>query len=143
MSYDASNIFALILRGDIPCHRIFEDDKTLAFLDVVPSSRGHSLIIPKARVENLFSADASTLFACMSTAQKVARILRDRLKADGVQIVQRNGAVAGQSVFHLHFHAIPCYAGEVLLPEGTGKQADPSDLALLAADLFSALNSAT
>jgi histidine triad (HIT) family protein len=111
MPYDPSNIFAKILRGEIPCHKIFEDDHTLAFMDVMPQVEGHCLVIPKQASRNLLDADPKVLGHLMTTTQKVAAAAMKAFNADGVQIRQYNEDVAGQTVFHLHFHVLPIKEG--------------------------------
>src|SRR5690606_19719099 len=107
MSYDPSNIFGKILRGEIPAHKVYEDDDALVMMDIFPQSRGHTLIIPKAASRNLLDADPAALAAVMPLVQKVAKAAKAATKADGIRLVQYNEAPAGQSVFHLHFHIIP------------------------------------
>jgi histidine triad (HIT) family protein len=109
--YEPDNIFAKILRGEIPCHAVYEDEHTLAFMDVMPQSEGHTLVIPKTPSRNLLDADPTTFMWLMPTVQKIARAAKRALHAHGVQIVQFNEAPAGQTVFHLHFHVIPIYEG--------------------------------
>ena len=128
MTYDPNNIFAKILRGEIPCHKIYEDEHTLAFMDVMPQVDGHCLVIPKAGSRNLLDADPSTLVPLMATVQKVARASKAAFNADGVQIRQYNEPAAGQTVFHLHFHILPLNEGQSLRPH-TGKMADHGLLA--------------
>ena len=131
MSYDSSNIFAKILRGEIPAHKVYEDASALVMMDIFPQSRGHLLIIPKASSRNLFDADPATLSAIMPLVQRVARALLAATNADGIRLAQFNEASAGQSVFHLHFHLIPAYEGTSVAPHGGGK-ADDTELAALA-----------
>lgn len=114
MSYDPNNPFAKILRDDMPAVRVFEDDRTLAFMDVMPQSDGHTLIIPKERVEDIFDVSPETLDAVIATTQRVALAVRTAFRPAGVQIMQLNGSAAGQTVFHLHFHVIPRYGEEPL-----------------------------
>ena len=128
MTYDPNNIFAKVLRGEIPCHKIYEDEHTLAFMDVMPQVDGHCLVIPKAGSRNLLDADPSTLVPLMATVQKVARASKAAFNADGVQIRQYNEPAAGQTVFHLHFHILPLNEGQSLRPH-TGKMADHGLLA--------------
>ena len=138
-SYDASNIFAKILRGEAPAVKVFEDDVALAFMDIFPQSRGHLLVIPKGSTAvNLFDEDPSTLQALIVRVQRIARAAAKALSPDGVRIVQFNGAPAGQTVFHLHFHVIPVYEGTRLAPHAGGK-ADPAELEALAAKIRAAL----
>ena len=127
MPYDVNNIFAKILRGEIPSHKIYEDAATFAFMDAMPQSDGHVLVIPKAASTGLDDADPKVLAELMGTVQKLAPLIRDAMGADGYRIAQFNGAAAGQTVFHLHFHIIPMYAGVPLRPH-TGKMADPAVL---------------
>ncbi len=128
MTYDANNIFAKILRGEIPAHKIYEDEHTLAFMDVMPQVEGHCLVIPKAGSRNLLDAEPSTLTPLMATVQKVASAAKAAFKADGVQIRQYNEPAAGQTVFHLHFHIMPMNEGQPLRGH-SGKMADQGLLA--------------
>lgn len=107
MPYDRSNIFARILRGEIPCVKIYEDDKTLAFLDVMPQAEGHTLVVPKEEAENLFELSPEGAAALIATTQKVAKAVKTALSVPGLMVVQLNGRAAGQSVFHIHMHIIP------------------------------------
>ena len=111
MSYDPSNVFARILRGEIPAHKVFEDEQTLAFMDVMPQVDGHTLVIPKVEAENIFDLPPESLAATIFTTQRVARAVRKAFDAPGVMIAQLNGRGAGQSVFHIHFHVLPRYEG--------------------------------
>ena len=111
MAYDTNNVFARILRGDIPAHKVFEDEHTLAFMDVMPQTDGHTLVIPKVPAENLFDLPEAALAATILTTQRVARAVRKAFDCPGVMIAQLNGSDAGQSVFHIHFHIIPRKAG--------------------------------
>ena len=139
MSYDASNIFAKVLRGEIPAHKVYEDDVALVMMDIFPQSRGHTLIVPKAPSRNLLDADPATLSSIMPLVQKVAQALKAATGADGVRLVQFNEAPAGQTVFHLHFHLIPVYQGVPLDAHGGGK-ADDAELAEMARSIAAALN---
>lgn len=107
MTYDTNNIFVRILRGELPCHKVYEDEHTLAFMDVMPQAPGHTLVIPKAAGTGILDVPTEALMATIATTQKVARAVKTALDAPGVMIVQLNGAPAGQTVFHLHFHIIP------------------------------------
>jgi histidine triad (HIT) family protein len=111
MPYDRSNIFAKILRGEIPCVKIYEDDKTLAFMDVMPQAEGHTLVLPKEEAEDIFSLSPASAAAVIQTAQKVAKAVKAATGAPGVMLVQLNGKAAGQSVFHIHMHVIPRHHG--------------------------------
>ncbi|MCS6761429.1 MAG: HIT family protein [Candidatus Devosia symbiotica] len=131
MTYDPSNIFAKILRGEIPAHKVFEDNVALVMMDIFPQSRGHCLIISKAASRNLLDADPTVLSAIIPLVQRVAKAAKAATNADGVRLVQFNEALAGQTVFHLHFHVIPVYEGVALGDHGGG-QADSVELAELA-----------
>jgi histidine triad (HIT) family protein len=131
MTYDPKNIFAKILRGEIPCHKIYEDDHTLAFMDVMPQVEGHCLVVPKAPSRGLLDADPAVLAHVMATVQKVAAAAVKATGADGFQIRQYNEAAGGQTVFHLHVHILPMKEGVGLKPH-TGKMADHGELAMSA-----------
>ena len=109
--YDDQNIFARILRGEIPCVKVYEDDKTLAFLDVMPQAEGHTLVVPKEAAENIFELSPEGAAALIQTVQKVAKAVKAATDAPGVMLAQLNGSAAGQSVFHIHMHIIPRHAG--------------------------------
>jgi histidine triad (HIT) family protein len=112
--YDPNNIFGKILRGEVPCHRLHEDGETLAFMDVMPQSPGHALVIPKKASRNLLDADPVAFAPALAVVQKLARAIKTAMAADGIMIAQFNEAAAGQTVFHLHFHVIPRYVGQEL-----------------------------
>ena len=131
--YDDTNIFAKMIRGEAPCARIYEDAETLAFLDLFPQSRGHALVISKtARARNLLDVEPAALRTLTATVQKEARGLATALSPDGLVVTQFNGAAAGQTVFHLHFHLIPRYEGVPTAGHGGARMADPDELAALA-----------
>ncbi len=130
-AYDDGNIFAKILRGEIPCHRVFEDDVVLAFMDVMPRVPGHVLVVPKAPSRGLLDASADTLAALMPRVQRVAAAVVAAMQADGLTLTQYNGAAGGQSVFHLHVHLLPRHDGQALSPEG-GPMERPEVLAEIA-----------
>ncbi len=109
MPYDPNNVFAKILRGEAPAHKVYEDDATLAFMDIMPQTKGHTLVIPRAEAENIFDLSPEMLAATIKTTQRVAGAVRAAFQPAGVMIGQLNGAMAGQTVFHLHFHVIPRY----------------------------------
>jgi len=111
MTYDSNNVFAKIIRGEIPSVRIYEDDKTLAFMDAMPQADGHVLVIPKEAAENIFELSPEGAGALMATTQRVAKAVKKGLGTPGIMVAQLNGAAAGQSVFHVHFHIIPRSAG--------------------------------
>ena len=106
-TYDDNNIFAKILRGEIPSFKVYEDDDTLAFMDVMPQSPGHTLVIPKAGSRNLLDADPAVLSKTIPVVQKIAVAAKKAFAADGIQLVQFNEPASGQTVYHLHFHIIP------------------------------------
>lgn len=134
-TYDDANIFARIVRGEIPSAKIFEDDEVLAFMDAFPQSRGHCLVISKtSRARNLLDVEPQVLSTMMAAVQKLTRAVRAALKPDGIVVTQFNGAPAGQTIFHLHFHVIPRREGEPLGRHGAG-MADMDDLKQLAAQI--------
>jgi histidine triad (HIT) family protein len=141
VAYDPKNIFAKILRGEIPAHKIYEDGSTVAILDVMPHSDGHALIIPKAEAENLFDLDPAMAEAVIRAGQRVALAARQVFRPDGMTLMQFNGAEAGQTVFHFHLHVIPRYAGQPLRAHGRDF-ADPAVLAEQAERLREVLVSA-
>lgn len=118
MSYDPTNIFARILRGEIPCVKVFENDKTLAFMDVMPEADGHVLVIPKENAQTILDLSAEGMAAMMATTQKIAIAIDKGLKPDGILLKQYNRPAAGQSVFHVHFHVVPRWDGVGLAPHG-------------------------
>jgi len=138
MDYDQDNIFARIVRGEIPCHRVYEDADTLAFMDIMPKVAGHTLVIPKASATDIFSAPPELLAATIRTTQRIAAAIKMAFNPPGVMIAQLNGLGAGQTVFHLHFHVIPRYSGADFDMHG-GPKADPAVLAAHAARIRAAL----
>jgi len=137
--YDPSNVFARILRGELPKALIFEDADSLAFMDAFPQSHGHCLVIPKTgQARNLLDAAPEILGPLTLTVQKVARAVQAALRPDGIVITQFNGAAAGQTVYHLHVHIIPRWQGEALRPHG-GDMADPAELRATAARITAAI----
>jgi histidine triad (HIT) family protein len=137
-AYDPNNIFAKILRGEMPCHKVYEDHKVLAFLDIMPRAPGHTLVLPKAPARNLLDVAADDLAAVMTVVQKVARVSVDVFGADGVTLQQFNESAGGQVVFHLHVHVIPRKEGVALKPPASVKEA-PDVLAEQANKLAAAL----
>jgi histidine triad (HIT) family protein len=127
MSYDTSNIFAKILRGEIPCTKVYEDEHTIAFMDIMPQADGHTLVVPKAPSVNMLDADSANFGPLFSTVQKIARAVKAGMGADGIVITQFNEAAAGQTVFHLHVHVIPRWEG-VALRKHSGAMADAAVL---------------
>ena len=138
MPYDSNNIFAKILRSEIPCVKVYEDAKTLAFMDVMPQGAGHTLVVPKAASRNLLDASPNVLATLMPAIQKIAVAVKAAFAADGVTIMQFNEPAAGQTVFHLHVHVIPRFDGVPLRPH-TGKMEDQGVLAANAAKLRAAI----
>jgi histidine triad (HIT) family protein len=128
MTYDPNNIFAKILRGEIPCHKVYEDADTIAFMDVMPQAPGHTLVVPKAASRNLLDADPAALAKLIGAVQKIARAVKSACNADGLSIMQYNEPAGGQSVFHLHFHVVPRMDGVALKPH-SGKMEDGAVLA--------------
>ncbi|AYC33786.1 HIT family protein [Pseudomonas cavernae] len=134
-TYDPQNIFALIIKGDAPCFKLYEDDDVLAFLDLFPQSYGHTLVVPKrAAARNMLDIDPDNLCKMMLAVQKLTRVLVDELQPEGVQVAQFNGAPAGQTVFHIHMHIVPRYAGQGLGMHAANK-ADVAELEKLQARL--------
>src|SRR5690606_29187679 len=111
MAYDNNNIFAKIIRGEAPSFKVHEDERTLAFMDVMPQSEGHTLVIPKSPAENMFDLSADDATNLMRVTQKVAVAVKRAIKAPGIMIAQLNGPEAGQTVFHIHMHIIPRWHG--------------------------------
>jgi histidine triad (HIT) family protein len=131
-AYDDGNIFAKMVRGEAPCAKVYEDDEVMAFLDLFPQSRGHTLVISKtSRARNLLDVEPAALQTLIVGVQKVARGVREALKPDGFVVTQFNGTPAGQTVFHLHFHIIPRWEDQPLGAHG-GRMADTVELAELA-----------
>ena len=136
--YDDSNIFARILRGEIPCHKVHEDDDLIAFMDVMPQAEGHVLVVPKKASRNLRDADPSVFGPAVTMVQKLGNAAMRAFGADGFRLVQFNEAPAGQTVFHLHFHMIPAYGG-VPLRGHSGQMEDKAVLVANAEKLKAAL----
>jgi len=139
-AYDPNNIFAKILRGELPCHKIYEDDRVLAFLDIMPRAPGHALVLPKAPARNILDATPDDLAHVIKVAQQIARVSVDVFGADGVTVHQFNESAGGQVVFHLHVHVIPRKNGVALKPPASVKEA-PEVLKEQAARLQAALRS--
>ena len=114
MAYDTDNIFAKILRGEANAHVVLDEEHCLAFMDLMPQSPGHTLVIPKEPAENLFDLSSEGLGTLMATTQRIARAVKAAFEPAGLMILQLNGRDAGQTVFHIHFHVIPRYPGEGL-----------------------------
>lgn len=138
MSYDENNVFAKILRGDLPCHKIHEDNDTFAFLDIMPRSHGHTLVIPKAPATDLYDVDPDVLCTTIQSVKKLAPVICKAMDADGALIQQFNGEAAGQTVFHVHFHIVPRFEG-VPLRAHAGEMEDPDVLTSNAEKIRAAL----
>lgn len=124
MSYDPDNIFAKILRGEIPATKVYEDSQTLVFMDIMPRADGHCLVIPKTPCRNILDASPDQMAAVMITVQKMAHAVMAAFDAGGVTIQQFNEAPGGQEVFHLHFHVLPRHEGVGLRPPGKMEEAE-------------------
>ena len=137
-SYDPNNVFATILRGELPCHKVYEDDRAFAFLDIMPRAPGHALVVPKAPARNILDVDPDVLAHVAKIAQKVAKAGMEVFDADGVTVQQFSEAAGGQVVFHLHVHVIPRKEGIALKPPASVEEA-PDVLAEQAKQLAAAL----
>jgi len=135
-TYDEGNIFAKILRGEMPAARVFEDEHVFAFMDVFPQAKGHTLVIPKhSRARNLLEEEPQILAPLILGVQRVAKAVRTALNPDGIVITQFNGAPAGQTIYHLHFHIIPRWEGVAISRHAEGGMADMEELKALAAQI--------
>lgn len=141
MQYDDTNVFAKILRGELPSHKVYEDDTAIAFMDLMPQGAGHTLVVPKAPSRNLLDADPAVFGPLMAVVQKIARASKQAFAADGVTVIQFNEPAAGQTVFHLHVHVLPRFEGVALKPH-TGQMEKPEVLAEHAEKIRAALASA-
>jgi histidine triad (HIT) family protein len=137
-TYDDTNIFAKVLRGEMPAYKVYEDDKSLAFLDIMPRAPGHTLVIPKSKARNLLDVAPDDLCHVMQVTQKIARAAMKTFDAEGVTLQQFNESAGGQVVFHLHFHIIPRRAGVALKPPASVRET-PETLAEHAKRLGAAL----
>jgi histidine triad (HIT) family protein len=126
--YDQNNIFAKILRGEIPAFKVYEDAQSLAFMDVMPQAQGHTLVIPKTQARNFLDIDPAVLANLIIVTQRVAKAVMAAFEPDGMRIIQFNEPAAGQTVFHIHFHIVPCYEGKALQEHSR----DMADKAILA-----------
>lgn len=136
--YDNENVFAKILRGEMPCFKVYEDEMTFCFMDIMPRGNGHCLVIPKKPARNLLDIDAQSLAAVHITAQKVALAAMEVFSADGISIQQFNEDAGGQEVYHYHVHIIPRVAGVKMGPPGI--MGDMDAIKANGEKLFSALN---
>ena len=140
MTYDDNNVFAKILRGELPCHKVYETDRILAFMDVMPRGDGHVLVIPKSKARNLLDVSPDVLAELVQAVQVVGKAAKSALSADGLTIQQFNERAGGQVVFHIHFHVLPRFDGVPMKPH-TGQMEKPELLAELAAKIRAALPS--
>jgi len=141
MTYDDNNVFAKILRGELPCHKVYETDRVLAFMDVMPRGDGHVLVIPKTKARNLLDVDPDDLADLIKAVQIVGKAAKTAMSADGLTIQQFNESAGGQVVFHIHFHVLPRFEGVALKPH-TGQMEKPEVLADFAAKIRAALPAA-
>jgi histidine triad (HIT) family protein len=137
-SYDPNNLFAKILRGEIPAHKVYEDDKAFCFLDIMPRAPGHALVIPKSPARNILDVAPDDLVHLIKVVQKVARAAQSVFAADGLTIIQFNESASGQTIFHLHFHVIPRKTGVALKPPASFRE-EPAVLSDQALKLAAAL----
>lgn len=128
-------LFCRIVAGELPAHRVSEDERTVAFMDINPTTRGHVLVVPRTHTADLLEIEADDLAACMTTAQRIAGRQRDRLGADGINVLQSTGRVASQVIFHFHLHVIPRYEGDGLVNPLERSAGDAGELAAVAARL--------
>ena len=133
--YDSDNVFARVVRSELPASKVFEDDEVVAFMDLFPQSNGHVLVLSKrSKARNILEVEPEALMSLMLAVRRVARAVDAALTPDGIVVTQFNGAAAGQTVFHLHVHVIPRYADQALKGHG-GTPADPADLARTAEEI--------
>lgn len=137
-AYDPTNVFARILRGELPAHKLYEDADTLALMDIMPMADGHCLVIPKAPARNILDATPVQLAACIKTTQRLSKAVMAAFDASGISIRQANEKIGGQDVFHLHFHVIPRHANVSLRPPASQME-KPEVLAANAGKIRAAL----
>lgn len=137
MAYDNDNIFAKILRHEIPCEKLYEDEDTFVFMDIMPRADGHCLVIPKTPCRNMLDASSEQLTACLNTVQRLSHACMKAFDAEGITLQQFNEPAGGQEVYHLHFHILPRHEGIKLRPPG--QMADFDDLKLQADKIRAAL----
>lgn len=137
MAYDDQNIFAKILRGDLPAIKVYEDDRVLAFMDIMPQADGHTLVIPKSPAETLLDLNPEDAAYTIKIVQKIANAIKNSLNVDGIVLMQLSGAAAGQTVPHVHFHLIPSSVHE--LGKHAVQMGDQEKIKLLAEKIKSAL----
>jgi len=138
MAYDPNNIFAKIVRGEAPCFKVYEDDKTLAFMDIMPQTEGHTLVIPKEGAESIFDLSPDGAAALIKTTKRIAAAVKEVTKSPGIMLAQLNGQAAGQTVHHIHFHIIP-RSGGIDLKLHAREKADFEPLKALAAKIAAAI----
>jgi histidine triad (HIT) family protein len=137
-AYDTNNIFAKILRGELPCYKVYENEHVLAFLDIMPRSMGHTLVIPKAAARNILDISVEDFAHVARGSHKIAHAAKKAYSADGITIAQYSEPSSGQVVYHLHMHVMPCFDGVALLPPASRKE-DAKVLEANAAKLIAAL----
>ncbi|MEE2730175.1 MAG: HIT domain-containing protein [Pseudomonadota bacterium] len=140
MAYDNQNIFAKILRGELPCIKVYEDELTLAFMDIMPQADGHTLVIPKVAAETLFELPATHYEACFATLQKVGNALKKTFSTEGIMMFQLSGTDAGQTVPHLHFHLVPTSIHTLRTRKHAAEMADQAVLKGFAERIVAALD---
>jgi histidine triad (HIT) family protein len=137
--YDRENIFAKMVRGEFNCHKVYEDEYVLSFMDAFPQARGHVLVVPKIEARNLLDIAPEDLAILIQRVQKIAKGVKSALNPDGISMFQFSGAAGGQSVFHLHFHIVPRVEGALLKGHGTFDAANTDELAQLAKEIGAAI----
>lgn len=138
--YDDNNLFAKILRGEVPAVKVYEDDAALAFMDIFPQTRGHMLVVPKGvKARNFLELEEDKVAPLMAVVHRLTKATAKALKPDGITVTQFNGEDSGQTIFHLHFHIIPRYAGQRLAGHGHGNRADIAELEKIAQEIAAAL----
>ena len=138
MMYDSNNIFAKILRNEIPCIKVYEDDQTLAFMDIMPQAQGHTLVLPKEAAETIHDLSDDAAGALIKKVKMVANAVKQALDADGITLFQLNGAAAGQTVPHIHFHILP--GSQTTAIKHASVNADPAELEAVAEKIRAALS---
>jgi histidine triad (HIT) family protein len=120
--YDPNNVFAKILRGDLPCYKVYEDADTIAFMDLMPQSDGHLLVVPREAAVEIFDLSDAAAEAAIRTTKKLAIAVRKAFSPDGIRLAQFNGPASGQTVPHVHFHIVPCYEGQAMRGHARDRQ---------------------
>jgi len=138
-AYDDENVFAKIIRGDLPCVKVYEDDQVISFMDLFPQAEGHFLVVPKEPARNLLELSEDAAQDLIVKVKRLAEAARTALQPEGLTIMQFNGEAGGQTVFHIHVHIIPRRSGAGLAGHGAGKKADPDALEQIAAKIRAAL----